>query len=460
MVKKTEVRDLFGSSSSGLKTPLSQSMANSRKIGWRSAAAIVIANMVGTGVFSSLGFQLQSLHNTWTILSLWVIGALFSLLGAFSYAELGTRLPKSGGEYHFLSKIYHPFLGYLSGWVSMTVGFAASIALSAMAMGAYLQDIMGWPGQIIAISAILVISLIHSFSVQQSSVFQNALTLLKIFLILFLIFFGVTLYTPNNAIDWSGSWQGEIFSPAYAVSLIYVTYAFSGWNAAAYIVEEIDAPKKNLPKALIGGTLLVGLLFVLLQYSFLNQATVGQLKNKVDVGHVVAQIMFGQTGGRTISLLIALLLIASISAMVWVGPRVTQAMAREYRNWRYFAKENTNGVPVPAIVLQATISLFMVVTSSFEQLLIYSGFILQLFTTLSVAGVLVLRWQQRGDAEAYKSPFFPWFQLIFIAFSLWIMIYLLVDKPVESLLGLVNVLVGAISYSWSSKFVLKKTDPE
>lgn len=460
MVKKTEVRDLFGSSSSGLKTPLSHRMANSRKIGWRSAAAIVIANMVGTGVFSSLGFQLQSLHNTWTILSLWVIGALFSLLGAFSYAELGTRLPKSGGEYHFLSQIYHPFLGYLSGWVSMTVGFAASIALSAMAMGAYLQDIMGWSGQIIAVSAILMISLVHSFSVQQSSVFQNALTLLKIFLILFLIFFGITLYTPDNAIDWSGSWQGEIFSPAYAVSLIYVTYAFSGWNAAAYIVEEIDAPKKNLPKALIGGTLLVGLLFVLLQYSFLNQATVGQLKNKVDVGHVVAQIMFGQTGGRTISLLIALLLIASISAMVWVGPRVTQAMAREYRNWRYFAKENTNGVPVRAIVLQATISLFMVVTSSFEQLLIYSGFILQLFTTLSVAGVLVLRWQQRGDEGAYKSPFFPWFQLLFIAFSLWIMIYLLVDKPVESMLGLVNVLVGAISYSWSSKFVLKKTDPE
>lgn len=460
MVKKTEVRDLFGASSSGIKTPLSHRMAKSRKIGWRSAAAIVIANMVGTGVFSSLGFQLQSLHNTWTILSLWVIGALFSLLGAFSYAELGTRLPKSGGEYHFLSQIYHPFLGYLSGWVSMTVGFAASIALSAMAMGAYLQDILGWPGQVIAISAILAISIVHSFSVHQSSVFQNALTLVKIFLILFLIFFGITLYTPNNAIDFSSSWQGEVFSPAYAVSLIYVTYAFSGWNAAAYIVEEIDSPKKNLPRALIGGTLLVGLLFVLLQFSFLNQATIGQLKNKVDVGHVVAQIMFGQTGGRTISVLIALLLVASISAMVWVGPRVTQAMAREYRNWRYFAKENANGVPVRAIVLQATISLFMVITSSFEQLLIYSGFILQLFTTLSVAGVLVLRWQKRGDERAYKSPVFPWFQLIFIAFSLWIMIYLLVDKPVESMLGLVNVLVGAISYSWSSKFVLKKTDPE
>lgn len=460
MVKKTEVGGLFGSSGSLVNAPLSQSMAKSRKIGWRSAAAIVIANMVGTGVFTSLGFQLQSLHNTWTILSLWIIGAVFSLLGAFSYAELGTRLPKSGGEYHFLSQIYHPFLGYLSGWVSMTVGFAASIALSAMAMGAYLQDIMGWPGQIIAISAILLISLIHSFSVQQSSFFQNALTLVKILLMAFLIFFGVTLYTPDNAINWSSSWQGEIFTPGYAVSLIYVIYAFSGWNAAAYIVEEIETPQKNLPKALIWGTLLVGILFVLLQVSFLNQATIGQLKNKVDVGHVVAQIMFGQTGGSTISLLIALLLVASISAMVWVGPRVTQAMAREYRNWKYFARENRNGVPVRAIVLQATISLFMVVTSSFEQLLIYSGFILQLFTTLSVAGVIVLRWQKRGEEGAYQSPLYPWLQLIFLAFSLWILIYLLIDKPVESLLGLVNVLVGTISYGWSAKFVIKKTDPE
>lgn len=460
MVKKTEAGGLFGSHRSRVSTPLPHSMAKSRKIGWRSAAAIVIANMVGTGVFTSLGFQLQSLHNTWTILSLWIIGALFSLLGAFSYAELGTRLPKSGGEYHFLSQIYHPFLGYLSGWVSMTVGFAASIALSAMAMGAYLQDIMGWSGQVIAISAILLISLVHSFSVQQSSFFQNALTVLKILLIAFLIFFGITLYSPDNAINWSNSWQGEIFTPSYAVSLIYVIYAFSGWNAAAYIVEEIETPKRNLPKALIWGTLLVGVLFVLLQLSFLNQATIGQLKNKVDVGYVVAQIMFGQTGGSTISLLIALLLIASISAMVWVGPRVTQAMAREYYNWRFFAKENSNGVPVRAIVLQATISLFMVVTSSFEQLLIYSGFILQLFTSLSVAGVLILRWQKRGEEGAYLSPAFPWFQLIFLALSLWIMVYLLIDKPIESMLGLVNVLVGTISYGWSSKFILSKTDPE
>lgn len=460
MVKKTEAGGLFGSQRSRVSAPISQSMVKSRKIGWRSAAAIVIANMVGTGVFTSLGFQLQALENTWTILSLWVIGAVFSLLGAFSYAELGTRLPKSGGEYHFLSQIYHPFLGYLSGWVSLTVGFAASIALSAMAMGAYLQDIMGWSGQVIAILAILVISMIHSSSVRQSSFFQNFLTLLKIVLILFLIFFGITLHTPSNAIDWSDNWKNEFFSPAYAVSLIYVIYAFSGWNAAAYIVEEIDQPKKNLPKALIWGTLLVGILFVLLQLAFLNQATIGQLRNKVDVGFVVAQIMFGKTGGSTISLLIVLLLVASISAMVWVGPRVTQAMAREYRNWRFFAQENNNGIPVRAIVLQAVISLFMVVTSSFEQLLVYSGFILQLFTSLSVAGVLLLRWRQQGEQGAYLSPAFPWLQIIFLLFSAWILIFLLIDKPMESLLGLVNVFVGSISYRWSANYAVKKTDPE
>ncbi|MEZ5040172.1 MAG: amino acid permease [Saprospiraceae bacterium] len=455
MVKKTEAGGLFGSHRSRVGAPVSQGMRKSRKIGWRSAAAIVIANMVGTGVFTSLGFQLHALENTWTILSLWVIGALFSLFGAFSYAELGTRLPKSGGEYHFLTQIYHPFLGYLSGWVSLTVGFAASIALSAMAMGAYLKDMFGWSGHWMAIVAILLISLIHSFSVRQSSFFQNFLTLLKIVLILFLIFFGITMQTSSNAIDWSDTWKQELFSPAYAVSLIYVIYAFSGWNAAAYIVEEIDTPKKNLPKALIWGTLLVGILFVLLQFAFLNQATISQLKNKVDVGHVVAQMMFGQTGGSTISLLIALLLVASISAMVWVGPRVTQAMAKEYRNWRYFAIDNANGVPVRAIILQATISIFMVATSSFEQLLVYSGFILQLFTTLSVAGVMILRWRKQGDQTAYLSPAFPWIQIIFLLFSLWILTFLLIDKPVESLWGLVNVLVGSISYRWSTTYTAK-----
>lgn len=421
-----------------------------KKIGWTSAAAIVVANMIGTGVFTSLGLQLQSLQNTWTILSLWVCGGLISLFGAFSYAELGTRFPRSGGEYHFLSRLYHPFIGYLSGWVSLTVGFAASVALSAMAMGAYLVAYIPISGKWIAALAILSVSIIHSYSIRQSSRVQNFLTILKIGLVILFIISAFFIEPNQNAIDWSGSWKDELFSPSYAVALIYVMYAFSGWNAAAYIVDEIRVPRRNLPKALIWGTLLVSVLFVLLQWAFLRQASVAQLQNNVEVGQIVAQLMYGTQGGQLVSALIALLLIAGISAMTWVGPRVTRTMASDYTVWQSFARDNQYGIPVRAIWLQTLISLFMVLTSSFEQVLIYSGFVLQLFTTLTVAGVFIGR-RQGEDKTHYLSPAYPWMQILYLAFSIWMLVYLLIDQPYESLMGLSNLLIGAVSYWWSVK---------
>lgn len=421
-----------------------------KKIGWGSAGAIVVANMIGTGVFTTLGLQLDALQNTWTILSLWLIGGVIALFGAFSYAELGTRFPRSGGEYHFLSKLYHPFIGYLSGWVSLTVGFSASVALSAMAMGAYLVAYLPFSEKTLAVIAILSVSIVHSYNIRQSSRVQNFLTVLKVTLVLLFIISAFVMEPNQNAIDWSATWQQEMFSPSYAVALIYVMYAFSGWNAAAYIVEEIKTPKRNLPKALIGGTLLVSLLFVLLQWAFLRQATVAQLENKVEIGQIVAQLMYGTEGGQLVSGLIALLLIAGISAMTWVGPRVTRTMAGDYRVWQSFARDNRYGIPVRAIWLQTMISLFMVLTSSFEQVLVYSGFVLQLFTTFTVAGLFLARWRKDGQ-HFYASPAYPWIQIIYLAFSVWMLVYLLIDQPYESLMGLSNLLIGAISYWWSTK---------
>lgn len=435
------------------KTALSKSALRSaplRKIGWWSAAAIVVANMIGTGVFTTLGLQLQSLQNTWTILSLWLLGGVIALFGSFTYAELGTRFPRSGGEYHFLSQIYHPFMGYLSGWVSLTVGFAASVALSAMAMGAYLTALVPLSGKTIAVIAIVSISLVHSYNIRQSSRFQNFLTVLKILVVLVLIIGAVLIEPGENAIDWSSTWQQEIFSPSYAVALIYVMYAFSGWNAAAYIVEEIRQPRRNLPRALIGGTILVSLLFILLQWAFLRQATVAQLQSNVEVGQIVARIMFGTEGGRLISALIAVLLIAGISAMTWVGPRVTRTMAADYRAWQSFARDNRFGIPVRAIWLQSSISLFMVLTSSFEQVLLYSGFVLQLFTTVTVAGLFLAR-RRNKQRRYYPSPGYPWVQIAYLLFSMWMLVYLLIDKPYESFLGLSNLGVGALSYWWSKR---------
>jgi APA family basic amino acid/polyamine antiporter len=422
------------------------------KIGWATATAIVIANMVGTGVFTTLGFQLQELQNPSAILLLWVIGGVVALTGAFTYAEIATRLPRSGGEYHFLSHIYHPFLGYLSGWVSITVGFAAAIALAAMAIGSYLTIIISFDSSSIAIVAILLVALIHSFDIKQSSRFQNILTGLKVLLVLVLIASGFLLPAASgNAlmiVERNASFWNDFQQPAYAVSLVYVIYAFSGWNAAAYLTDEIKDAKRNLPRALLGGTLLVSVLFILLQIAFMRQAPAALLEGKVEVGQVVAELMFGTTGGQVISFLIAGLLIAGISAMIWVGSRVTRAMADDYQMWHYFSRDNRRGVPVRAIWLQAGISVFLVSTSSFEQVLLYSGFVLQLFTILTVIGVFRLRRQKTGEEKAWLSPLYPWVPIVFLLFNSLVLVFLLIDKPFESMLGLLNLAAGAMSFAW------------
>lgn len=418
------------------------------QISWWTAAALVAANMVGTGAFTSLGFQLESISNTWSIISLWMLGGIIALFGAFSYAELGTLMSKSGGEYHYLSKIYHPFVGYLSGWVSLTVGFTAPIALSAMAMGAYTSKFLPFSNGSIAIGSIILITLVHSFSLRQSSRFQNVFTLLKIAVLFLLVFLGFW-YTPEvSSFNWDNSWQSELILPAYAVSLIYVTYAYSGWNAAAYIVEEIKQPKKNLPKALISATVLVTALYILIQLAFLYQAPLEAIKGKLEVGQIVAEQMLGAEGGKIISFTIAFLLISSISAMVWVGPRVTQAMSKDHQLWKFLGKNNHKGIPVKAIWFQTAVSIALILTGTFEQVLLYSGFILQLFTAVTVLGVILVRFREKNHS-GYKSPFFPWIQIIYLVVSIWVLSFLAFDRPYESLLGVFNLAIGALTYWWS-----------
>ena len=219
-----------------MKTP------NSRQsIGFFTACGIVIANIIGTGVFTSLGFQLADIHSGFPLLMLWIVGGVVALCGALSYGELSAALPRSGGEYHFLSAIYHPALGFMAGFVSATVGFAAPIALAAMAFGKYFQGVFGF-GSATLLSFVLVwiIALVHMSGLKLGSAFQNLSTLLKVLLILALIAAGV-LVDPKQPITFlpqSGD-ASAIFSPAFAVALVFVMYSYSGWNAAVYITGEI-----------------------------------------------------------------------------------------------------------------------------------------------------------------------------------------------------------------------------
>lgn len=424
--------------------------STSKKIGWKVAAALVVANMIGTGVFTSLGFQLLDLQNSWSIVILWGLGGAMALIGALCYAEVGSAYPKSGGEYVFLSRLYHPFLGYLAGWVSLFVGFAAPVALAAMALGAYLGNVVALPPKGLAIGTIILVSLIHSFSLRTSSRFQSWATWFKVLLIGFLIGAGMLYGREATALDFSDGWTGELFTPSFAIAFVYVSYSYTGWNAAAYILEEVDRPKLNLPRALVQGTMLVTLLYVLLQLVFLKHGTLDSLKGVLDVGHVFATNVFGPEGAAGINVMVALFLVSSISAMVWVGPRVSMAMGADYRLWGFLRRKNSRGIPVTAIWFQAAISIAYVLTGTFESVLLYCGFILQLSSAMAVAGVFVLR-RKKIAPERFKAPWYPVLPLLFLLLSLWILGYLLADRPLESLMGLGILLAGAATYFLAGK---------
>jgi len=415
-----------------------------KKIGISTAAAIVIANMIGTGVFTSVGFQLNSVQNTWTILILWVIGGLLGLFGAFAYAELGTHFKESGGDYIYLTRVFHPLLGYLSAWAGLTVGFSAPVALAAMAFTKYLAPFGLQDNIWLAIAVIIIIGLMHSFTIRHSSRFQNATTIIKVLFIVCLIIFGFTLPgNVNNAINFTDSWKNEIFIPGFAVSMVYVSFAYIGWNAAAYVADEIDYPGRNLPRALIGSTLFVSVVYVLFQLVLLKNATITELQGKEEVTFISFSHLLGSTGGKWVSIFIAIQLIATVSSYLWVGPRVTWAMAKENKLWQPFAKKNKHGIPVAAVWLHVFISILLTLSGSFEKVLLYAGFVLQLMASLTVATSLFIK---RQNKETFKSPFKPVLQIIFLLFNIWVSIFTLIDRPVESLIGIGILLIGVVIY--------------
>jgi APA family basic amino acid/polyamine antiporter len=424
---------------------------HSYKITTLTGLALVVANMIGTGVFTSLGFQLKDLNDPAIILVLWVLGGVIALSGAFSYAEIGTHIQRSGGEYAFLSKLFHPLIGYISGWISITVGFAAPIALSAMAFVAYFPFFDLNP-KWTSIALVALITLIHTRNLELSSKFQNVSTFLKVALIVAFVLIGIWQNPSFENIGFlSNSDYSNAISPAFAIALIYVSYSYSGWNAAAYITEEFKNPKKALPIALIGGTVLVTVLYTFLQYVFLKHVPIPELKGQLNVGTIAMNKMLGENYGRLFGLSISLLLVSGISAMVWVGSRVTSSIANDYRFWRYF-KIQKNSIPQRALWLQFAISALLIVTGTFEQILIYCGILLTISAMATVLGVFKLRYQyKKTETDRFKSPLFPLFQIVFITLSLWMIVYAFINNPFETIVGSTNILLGLMTYLWSKK---------
>ncbi|MEE4661928.1 MAG: amino acid permease [Halieaceae bacterium] len=418
----------------------------------RTAAAVVIANMVGTGVFTSLGFQLLEIDSGFVLLMLWAVGGVAALCGAMCYAELGAALPGSGGEYHFLSEIYHPAAGFISGWISATVGFAAPTALAALTFGSYLGSAFpGLPATLLATLLIIGLCIAHSGSHQRSGLAQSMLTALKLLLIVG--FCSIALWRADNPqpVDFApGAGDGDLLlGGAFAISLIYVNYAFSGWNAATYISGELEQPQRTLPWVLLGSTLLVGLLYLLLNAVFLWVAPMEAMRGKVEVGFVAAGFVFGESGAALMGCLMALLLVSTVSAMILAGPRVLHRIGEDIPAFRALGTLNQHGIPQRAVLLQGAISLFMLWTASFERILVFSGAIMALNTLFAVAGLFLLRWRAPTLARPYRVSLYPLPPLLFLLITGWTLFYTLAQRPIEGALCIAIVASGAAFY-WLS----------
>jgi APA family basic amino acid/polyamine antiporter len=423
------------------------------KFRFPTVTAVVIANMVGTGVFTSLGFQLLEIQSGFAILMLWATGGLIAVCGAMTYAELGAALPRSGGEYNFLARIYHPAAGFVSGWTSATIGFAGPTALAALTFAAYATSIIpgepaAWLERFLAVSLVVVLTIVHGGSRQGSGGIQIIFTILKVGVILLFCLAAVLIVdTPQPVRFLPQPGDGTLItSGAFAVSLIYVSYAYTGWNAATYLSSELEDPQKTLPGILLTGTLVVTVLYVALNFVFLYSAPVESMVGEVEVGFIAAQAAFGDLGGRFTGLVLALLLVSTVSAMTIAGPRVLQVIGEDFDALGFLARKNRDGIPSTAIYVQSVLTIAFILSSTFESILVFAGFTLALNSFATVCAVFVLRWQQPDIERPYKTFLYPLPPIIYLMLTGWTLGFVLLNRPVEGLFGLGILGSGFVVY--------------
>ncbi len=434
-----------------------------RKLGLFPVTNIVVANIIGAGIFTTTGYLMGFLGNPFIMLCLWIIGGLIALCGALAFGELGAAFPEAGGEYVFISKLFNPLFGFLSGWLSLIVGFSAPIAASAIGFSKYfiwafpdLQQSVFLNGlistelfsRILAIVIIVVFSWIHARGLVFGAKVQNALTLLKILLVVGLVVAGFTVgkgsfshFKEAQNFDFSfENWK------AIGLSLMFIMFAYSGWNSATYIGSEIRSPRKIIPRSLLISTAIVTVLYILLNMFFIYAVPLGEMKDEPEIGGLAAGFAFGRTGETLVSLFISFALFSSLSAFIILGPRVYYKMAQDGLFFRSIARIHPGkNVPVNAIYLQGAIASVLVLSGTFDQILTYMGFSLGIFPILAVAGVFILR---KKGLSVLKLPGYPFIHIVFIIFGLAILVLTYFERPVESSIAILTALSGIPVYYW------------
>ncbi len=434
-----------------------------RRIGITGATALVVSNMIGTGIFTTTGFLAGDLGSPLLVISIWIVGGTIALAGALCYMELALNFPRSGGEYIYLSEAWGPAWGFIDGWVSFFAGFAAPIAAAALAISAYLgladsgRSIpLGFltlhlgNAQLFACAIVTVFTIFNIFGVQLVGRLQTTLTGLKLLIISGFLILGFTLgqgdMTHLSLIAPRTSSNPLI--EQLAVSLIFVFFGYSGWNAAVYIAEEIEQPERTLPIALGVGTALVTTFYVALNALYIYGVSLEELQGVIAVGTTVAHALFGPQGGRFFSLALALSLLATVNAMCLVGPRVYYAMARDGAFFAIAARIHPRWKsPWIAVVMQGLCTLLLIVLPTFRSLVVYTGFTLYMFTALAVLGLFKLRRRAGWKKFSWLERTYPLIPLLYVSMSGWVLVFSIKAEPVASSMALATVLGAALIYT-------------
>ena len=437
-----------------------------RHMRMRSAAALVVANMIGAGIFTTTGFQAADLRHPPLIFALWVVGGILALLGALCYAELGSMMPQAGAEYVYLRETYGPAFGFMSAFVSLTAGFSAPIAAAAESFVIYLSHFVPFLSEgttvvgpigavdLCALGIVWILVGIHVSAVRAGTSFNDLITAFKVGGIVAILIAAAAVGTgdASNLTTVSPAFddltRAETFA-AFGTSLIFVMFCFAGWNAAAYVAGEMEDPQRNLPRALLLGTTVVLVLYLGLNAVYFYGASVDELAGQVEVGLVASRTLFGDWGVSLVTLVLCVSILASASAMTLAGPRVYYALGKDFAPFGFLSRMRSTGAPAVALVTQGVVTSVILLSGRVDQIQQYAGFTVTLFSSLAVSCVIVLRVRRPRAERPFRAWGYPVTPLLFLAVSVWMMYWAFQGRPAESTLSLLTVLVGGVIFALS-----------
>jgi APA family basic amino acid/polyamine antiporter len=440
-----------------------------RHVGLRSATLLVLANIIGAGIFTTTGFQAADLGHPGWILALWVAGGVLAFCGAVCYGELGAAMPRAGAEYVYLRETYGGMFGFMSGFVSLVAGFSAPIASASKGFSRYLTHffpalaedprVVGGLGANdgIAVGLVWVLIAIQLRGARSGMRFSDVITSFKVVGVVAIILGAAAFGRGDigNLVQVSPVYaglDGAALSEALATSLIFVMFCYSGWNASAYLAAEFENPQRDLPRSLLLGTALVVLLYLGINLVYFYGADVEQLAGVVEVGLVASRNLFGPGGTSAVTLVLCLSLVASATAMTIAGPRVYYALGKDYPLFGFLSRTDASrGSPVAALLLQGSVTTAIIVSGSIDQIMQYAGFTLTLFASLAVSCVIVLRFRRPELPRPFRTWGYPATPILFLTASAWMMFWSMRARPLESTLAFLTVLAGGLLFVWTTR---------